>query len=171
MKRKLVVVTLVFLVLSVIAGAVSPSIELWWVNRGVDPGLLAIRRLRDLYKVDRFEQVLTEARKVEQEGRCGNYGPQILYLQWVTNRRLDRDKDAAAVQSEFLRLYPDHLLAADMHFADAMQLLATSDYPAAEAELAMIEAKYPDAKVTAKAKAIRQRLAQATTQPTRPRGT
>ncbi len=165
MKRKLIIVSLVFLALAMLGGGVSPSVEQWWANRNIDPGLLAIRRLRDLYQVDRFDQLLTEARKVEQEGRCGAYRPEILYLQWVSNRRLMQDKNATVIQADFLRLYPDHILAADMHFADAMQLLAASDYAAAETKLAMIETRYPDAKVATKSKEIRRHLTKAVTQP------
>ena len=158
MKRKLIVVTLVFLALAMVGGVVSPSIEQWWQNRGIDPGQVEVRRLSQLYQAEVYDRVLTESGKSRDDSRFRNYRPQILYLQWVTNRRIENAAEAEVINAEFLQKYPEHGLAADMQFADAMTLLAQSDYSKAAEKLAMIESKWPDAKVAVKAREIRGKV-------------
>ena len=159
MKRKLIIVSIVALILSAVAGGVSPSVELWWAQRGIAPGQRAVQRLSQLYQAELYDRALTQVQEKRDKPENAEYRPQILYIEWVASRRMDRMAEGSAVQREFLNTYPDHWLAADMHFADAMALLANSDYPAASAKLAMIQTKWPDAMVTTKAKQIRERLA------------
>jgi len=157
MKRKIVLVSILCLILSIVAGAVSPSIEQWWQNRGIDPGKVEVRRLSQLYQAEVYDRVLTEAGKSRDDARFRNYRPQILYLQWATNRRTEHAAEAEAIKAEFLQKYPENWLAANMHFADAMNLLASAEYEQAAEKLAMIESKWPDAKVAVKAKEIREK--------------
>jgi hypothetical protein len=159
MKRKIIIVSIVALILSAVAGAVSPSVELWWAERGITPGQRVVQRLSQYYRAELYDRVLTQVQEERDKPENAEYRPQILYIQWVASRRMDRMAEGSAVQQEFLKQYPDHWLAADMHFADAMSLLANSDYPAASEKLAMIQTKWPDAKVAVKAKEIREKLA------------
>lgn len=159
MRRKIIIVSIVAFILSIVAGAVSPFVELWWAERHIAPGQRVVHRLSQLYQAELYDRVLTQVQEERDKPQNAEYRPQILYIQWVADRKVDHSTEASAVQVEFLGKYPDHWLAADMQFADAMTLLANSDYPAASEKLAMIEAKWPDAKVTVKAKEIRERLA------------
>lgn len=159
MTRKIIIVAIVALILSVLVGAMSPSVESWWAERGVAPGQRAVQRLSQYYRAELYDRVLTQVHAERDKPDNAEYRPQILYIQWAASRRLDRMAESSAVQQEFLKRYPDHPLAADMHFADATTLLANSSYSAASEKLAMIQTKWPDAKVTAKAKEIREKLA------------
>lgn len=158
MKRRLLIVSALLYLLAIIGGSVSPRIESWWRNRNVDPGQLEVRKLVDLYEAEQYDQVLNEIDKVKDDNQFKNYRPQILYVQWVIDRRSRRDKDAKAIKVEFLRIYPTNPLAGDMYFADAVELLANGDCTAAEKKLAMIEHNYAKTAIAIEAKKIQLNL-------------
>ncbi len=130
--------------------------------RSIPPGQLEVQNLKDLYEAHLYDEVLGECDRAEHDVRFAGYEPQILYIRWATDRRTGRADQADRVQQAFLQRYPDHILAADMHFSTAMNLLASADYRGAEGELALIRDRYPDATVTSKAGDILARLRVAT---------
>jgi hypothetical protein len=101
---------------------------------------------------------LAESDRADADEKYAVYAPQIMYVRWVTNRQLSKSEESDRVRQRFLVRFPDHVLGADMHFATATDLLAASDYTAAEKELAFIEDHYPSAPVAKKARDICERL-------------
>lgn len=154
MTRKLVIISILGLLLSVMAGVMSPSIEHWWTERGIPPGQQMVKRLSQYYQAELYERALAQAKEERDKAENAAYRPQILYIEWVANRRIGQIEQTAVAKAAFLESYPDHRLAADLHFADAMTLLANSEYEQASEKLMLIERKWPDAKVTVRAKKI-----------------
>src|SRR4051794_39939276 len=112
-------------------------------------------RLKYLYVAHRFRDAAREAATYDADKRCKPYLPQILYLEWLTLRRLDRASDAKRAQATFFERFPENPLGADMYFADAMTAVAASDYDEALRQLEMIEARYATSKLIPRVKEIR----------------
>jgi hypothetical protein len=158
MKRKVVIVALVMWVVCAVGGGLWGRFEQYLHTRSIPPGQLEVQNLKDLYEAKLFDEVLGECDRAEHDVRFAAYEPQILYVRWATDRRTGRTDQADRVQQAFLERFPDHVLAADMHFSTAMNLLAAADYKGAEGELALIRDRYPSAAVSAKAGDILGRL-------------
>jgi hypothetical protein len=118
----------------------------------------AMLRLKYLYAAGQHAAIPAEAAAYAADPRCSGYLPQVLYIHWITLRRLDRQEEAKRVQAKFLEAYPDNPLGADMLFANALAALAASDYEGAVRILDVIEARYPDSKLLQRVKEIRGRL-------------
>jgi tetratricopeptide (TPR) repeat protein len=121
-------------------------------------GKAAMLRLKYLYQAEGFEAIAAEAEKYQKDKRCASYLPQVMYISWVTHRRLNRPEVAGRLKKGFLEKFPQHPLCADMYFASAMTALASSDYEEATRLLELVEYRYPKSRVFKKAKRIRERL-------------
>ena len=115
-----------------------------------------------------FDEVLGECARGERDPKYADYQPQILYIRWAAQHQLDKSDDAMATQRQFLDRYPNHVLAADMHFSDAMNELASADYRDAKLQLKSICDRYPTAEVAKKAADILRRLRAAVPTTTEP---
>jgi tetratricopeptide (TPR) repeat protein len=124
-------------------------------------GRAALMRLMYLYHADQFQKIIEEAPALLEDPGTKTHRPQILYIAWVSYRRENKMDDADRMEKAFLAAYPDYSLAADMHFARAMASLAGGKYDEASQALEMIQERFPDSSVAAKAKDIKSRLATA----------
>ena len=124
-----------------------------------DPGRLHMLRLTCLYKAEEYAGVAEEATLCLREDRYPRRRPQLLYLAWASSRRLDRTREADAHAADFLKSYPANPLAADMLYASAMSSLAQADYDGARTVLARLVREFPDARVSARAEKLLERLA------------
>jgi hypothetical protein len=124
-----------------------------------DWGKAALLRLKYLYSAGILAQVVREAPRYQADERCARYLPQIIYVSWVTNRREAHAEEADKLQKLFLKEFPDHPLAADMHFASAMAALAAGDYKEAQRLLDIIGKQFRRSAVFKQAMEIRDRLA------------
>ena len=121
-------------------------------------GRAAVLRLKYRYAHGQYARVRNEGRRIKDDPRLAGVRPQILYILWVTCRRQNDSAAARSIRDDFVQRYPENQLSADMHFARAMELLATGDYSKAGELLDRIVARYPRAGVARKAKAIRAKL-------------
>jgi len=119
----------------------------------------------DLYTAGRFRDALAYCAPAEQNEVAD--ARELLYLSWTIYRRTDQPVEAKRIQQIFRRRFGSDLLAADMSFSTAIDLVALGDYRAAVTELEQIEKEFPKAKVTLKATEIRMRLADQTERTTR----
>lgn len=118
----------------------------------------ALLRLKYLYNADNNAALLADAPKYRDDPRCTAYLPQIMYVQWVTMRREGKTEAASSVKDEFLANYAESVLAADMHFASAMQTLAAGEYDKANRLLDIVRYRYPTSRVAEKARSIQDRI-------------
>ena len=118
----------------------------------------AALRLKYLYGAGRLDEIIREARTYQADERCKPRLAEIMYISWVSQRRQNLPAGAEGIRKSFLAKFPDHLLGADMYFAQAMTALAASDYEEALRLLEIIEYRYPTSRILPKAKQIRQRL-------------
>ena len=121
-------------------------------------GEAAMLRMKYLYEVGMYSQILAEAEGYQQDKRCSSYLPQILYISWVTHRREDLSDQADELQKLFLERFADHPLGADMYFASAMTALAASDYDEAARLLEIIQYRYPKSRIIKKTREIQKRI-------------
>jgi len=128
-------------------------------------GKAAALRLKYLYEMSRFPDILQEAPKYQTDDRCKSYLPQILYTSWVAHRHEKQLEAADALEKTFLSRFPDHPLGVHMHFASAMDALAASNYEEALRLLKIIEQLYPDSKIMSNVKEIKERLEKSATIP------
>ncbi len=123
-----------------------------------DWGKAAMLRIKYLYEAADFKTIASEADKYKSDSRCNDYLAQILYISWVTHRRLNDLETAQKLKQQFLKQYSKHPLGADMYFASAMTAMASGDYEEADRLLEIVEYHYPKSRVQQKVKKIRDRL-------------
>lgn len=121
-------------------------------------GRAAMLRLKYLYEASQFEKVVVEFKPILSNPAAKGYLPQVMYIGWVACRRINDMTAADKVQADFLKQFPKHPLAADMYFASAMTSLAASDYEEASRLLEIVEYRFPNSRLQAKVKQIRERL-------------
>jgi len=121
-------------------------------------GKAALLRLRYMYKTKGFSDLLDDGTAYLADERCKPYRPQIMYILWVTHRRLGQSGPAKVLEEGFLHEFPKHPLAADMYFAAAMSALASGDYQEAERLLEVIEYRYPKSRIRSKVKSVQAQL-------------
>ena len=121
-------------------------------------GKAAMFRIKYLYEAGDFKAIANEAPKYCEEKRCQSFLAQILYMSWVTHRRLNQPDISSKLADQFLEKFPTHALGADIHFASAMTAMASGDYEEASRLLEIIEYNYPKSRTQKKVKKIRERL-------------
>ena len=121
-------------------------------------GEAATLRLRALYGAESFEELIAEAQLYSTDSRCKSHRPAIIYLSWVALRRAGRQADAGRAGEEFLRKFPSHALAADLHFAEALEAMVAGDYEEALRLLETVELRFPQSRVAERAREIKARL-------------
>jgi outer membrane protein assembly factor BamD (BamD/ComL family) len=114
--------------------------------------------LTELFDAGQYQDVINECESDESEPRYARSQPRILYIQWVAQRKLGNLADSDRTKDAFLEQFPNHTLAAEFHFADAMQLLVDQNYQAADKKLAAIETDFPTADVTRRCAETRKNL-------------
>jgi hypothetical protein len=114
--------------------------------------------LSELFNAGRYQDVVNECKSDESDPRYFESQPQILYIQWVAQRKLGNLGQSDRIKDAFLERFPDHALAAEFRFVDAMQLLVDQNYQAADKELAAIEKDFPTAEVTSRCAEIWKNL-------------
>ncbi len=124
----------------------------------LDWGKAAMLRIKYLYEAADFKTIASEADKYKSDSRCNDYLAQILYISWVTHRRLNDPETAQKLKQQFLKRYSKHPLGADMYFASAMTAMASGDYEEADRLLEIVEYQYPKSRIQQKVKKIRERL-------------
>ena len=123
-------------------------------------GRAAMRRLNYLYKAGQFDRITAEGDQFQAEPRCRSHLPEILYIQWAANRRMNRPLRAAALHQQFTSHFPNHPLTADMHYALAVTSLAEGDYGEAQRQLEIIAHRYRDFRLADRVQKMRERLDQ-----------
>jgi hypothetical protein len=118
----------------------------------------ATLRLRYLFEEHAFEQVVAEAIERVQDERCRECLPELLYIDWVANRRLLRFDEASELQKSFFEKFPAHPLGAELYYAAAMGLLARCQYTDALRVLRFIRHQYPESPFLPEVKRWEQRL-------------
>ncbi|MFA6133463.1 MAG: hypothetical protein WC869_05555 [Phycisphaerae bacterium] len=121
---------------------------------------VAVLRLKYLYESGQFTQILAEAPIYQTDERSKPCLAQIMYIAWVTYRHESKTKEAGKTQRQFLEMFPESPLCADLYFASAMEAVAAGQYDEALRLLEVIEYRYPKSQVFEKAKSIKQRLSQ-----------
>ena len=118
-----------------------------------------ICHLKYLYNDEQYQAILEISKTHDSSSRVAGYQPQIMYITWVSARRLGADVVAASTQKEFLERFPRHVLGADLYFDQAMQSLAQSDYSEAERVLSYILYRYPQSRLISRIERIQRQLA------------
>ena len=154
MKRKVIIVSGILWVIGVVGGAFWERAQYFIKERSITPGQREMRRLKDLYEAKLYDETLQTCARDELDQNFAAYLPQILYVEWAAERKLGFSDQAAFVQRKFLQRFPDHMLAADMHYSIGMEMLASADYEHAVGELKLICERYAATSVAAKARNI-----------------
>jgi len=124
-------------------------------------GKVAVFKLKALHGTGRLDELISQAETYDADPRCEPYRPSVLYLCWVGLRQSGNQAGAERVAEQFLEEFPLNALAADIHFAKAMEALASGDYPRASRLLELVEDRFPGCRVVDRAKQIRSRLERA----------
>lgn len=123
-------------------------------------GKAAMLRLKYLYGAGQHDAVIEESERYHGDDRAADYLPQVLYVTWVSARQGDRPQAAEQAKKLFVSKFPDHVLGADVYFAEAMESLARSDYDEAARVLEYIRYRYPQSRLIKRVEEIEKRLAQ-----------
>jgi hypothetical protein len=153
MTRKVIIVLLAALLLGSLWAYIEPILT----RLSQPPGRAELRSLCDLYNAGSLPRLLVDSKRDSADPRCEPCWPQILYIRWQTLRRLSQPAEADRLQSDFLRRFPHHPLAANMLWASAAASLASRDYQNADRILSLLCDRFPD---TSAADSARQALAQ-----------
>lgn len=121
-------------------------------------GRAAMLRLKYLHEAGDYPGVLSESPAYQKREAGGQYLPQILYITWVAARRDGSEAMAERAKNSFLEFYPDHALAADFYFADAVEALGRSDYDEASRILEYVAYRFPESRLTSRVEQLRARL-------------
>ena len=125
-------------------------------------GKAAMLHLKYLYSDKNYGQVLDASIKYQEDERTQNYLPQILYITWVAARLGNTETLAEVTRKQFVKTFPDHILAADMYFSQAMNSLARSDYQDCQRIIEYIIYKYPNSRLIKRVKEIKERITKST---------
>jgi outer membrane protein assembly factor BamD (BamD/ComL family) len=107
-----------------------------------------------LYAAGLFDQFRSGCQRAEGDRRYSAWQPQILYLEWVAERKLGNTEDGDRRRDIFLSRYPGHALAAGMYFEQAMRLLADGQYDSAKRRLATIVDDFPQSNIAREAQVM-----------------
>jgi hypothetical protein len=119
---------------------------------------IELGNLKNLYLAGRLEELLSRCGRAEHDERFSDRQPQLLYLEWVAERKLGNDMESGRLENIFLERYPREVFAADMYFEQAVCLLAGAQYQAADSKFAMIQNYFPHSKLAERAEQIRRQL-------------
>ncbi len=131
-------------------------------TKGNTFGKAAMLHLKYLYSGKNYGQVLNASVKYQEDERSQNYLPQILYITWVAARLGNAQTLADVTRKKFVKTFPDHILAADMYFSQAMNSLARSDYQDCQRIIEYIIYKYPNSRLIKRVKEIKERITKST---------
>jgi exosortase/archaeosortase family protein len=123
-----------------------------------EAGSVVMLRLKYLYAAKQFERIAEEAQRYQQDEQLALYRPRLLYMLWVSQQRLGQQLGATETEAVILRDYPDDDVAADVHFAHAMEALARSDYTEAQKILDVIIYRHPKSRLVSRAQELQKRL-------------
>jgi tetratricopeptide (TPR) repeat protein len=130
-----------------------------------DYGKATVLWLKYLYEGGQFEPILAVCNPSLKDKRCDRYQPQIVYIAWVSARRLNHTDRAKKLQDQFVAAWPQHALCADMYFAAAMSRLAEGKYDEAGKLLEIVETRFPKSPLAPKVRDIRARLDKTASRP------
>ena len=116
--------------------------------------------LAELFDAGRYQDLISECDSLQSEPQYSSAAPQILYIQWVADRKLGNLPESDRIQQSFLQQFPTDSLVAQFDFADAMQLLIDQKFQQADAKLEMITKDFPKTDVAARCAQIRKNLDQ-----------
>jgi hypothetical protein len=126
---------------------------------------IELGNLKNLYLAGHFEELLSRCKRAERDQRYADRQPQLLYLEWVTDRTLGNSPESDQVEAIFLQRYPRQAFAAEIYYAEALELLANGRYKAANDKFATIVTYFPQSALAAKSIEIRDRLLLSTARP------
>ncbi|MAE63526.1 MAG: hypothetical protein CMJ18_04580 [Phycisphaeraceae bacterium] len=118
----------------------------------------AVLRFKHLYEAGAHKRVVDDLDAFLEDERCRRARPQIMYVGWVAHRRRLERGAADRLMKRFLAEYENHVLAADMYYASAVDALVRSDYAEAARLLELIEFRFPEARVIEKVQRLQARL-------------
>ncbi len=118
-------------------------------------------RIKYLFRAEAYGQLNKEAAEHLADPRTSAYTPQIIYLHWLSHRRLGNRDAAAELRSRFIKQFPDHPLCADFHFAAALHAIAADDYAEAARHLEIIEYRFESSRIAPRAKDMQTKVAAA----------
>ncbi len=121
-------------------------------------GYLLFLRAKYLYDAKLYETIVHEYAHYQFDSTDATYVPETLYIIWVAHRKADSRDRADELKANFLKRFPDSILAADMYFSDAMSAMAHGKYDEAVRLLEIIEQRFPGSRILDKAKGIKVRL-------------
>jgi len=120
----------------------------------------AVLRLKLLFRTLEYDKVVKEADMYIATLRAEAALPSLCYVKWLALVRIGETQGALETRTVFLERFPEHPLAADIHFAIAMEDLSTGEYDAALARLEGIIEYFPQARSASRSKEIIERLSE-----------
>lgn len=147
------------------AGHVQPAADdAKWVldcpSAGEHHGRAAMLRLKYLYSAERLTEVVSEATELWNDDKCVEHLPQIMFLTWAAQRRLNQTKHAAATEQRVLARFPDHPLSADIRVAAAMSALTDGRHEEGMMQLEIIAHRHSSSRHMRTVKEMQERLRQ-----------
>ena len=122
----------------------------------------AMLHAKYLYEAGSYSEVISAAGRYLNTPSCRPYEPQILYLTWLSHRKLNDVAASRQLQDQILHKHPNHPLTADVYFSMAVTELSSGNYAAASRYVDIIETRFPSSRLVPRARNIRQKLASAT---------
>jgi outer membrane protein assembly factor BamD (BamD/ComL family) len=158
MKSKIVVVCVAAWVACLLGGWAWDRLVQHNLHGSIAAKQLGLQKLSDLYGAGLYAEIIHECDSMDADANYRSLRPQVLYMRWAANRALGCNQQAFQAQQSFLALFPEHPLAADMHYERAMDALAQNDFPQAETELRSVSICRPRSKLADRTTKILVRL-------------
>lgn|GEM_PF-2981674 len=121
-------------------------------------GRLVVLRMKYLYRAEDLGNLWQEAQAAREEERCQQVLPELLYVSWLTARRLNRQEAAGACSDEFLKRFPEHPWCADMYFHSALVACVSGDSGEMERLFGLVRERFPRSEASEDVKRIGERL-------------
>ena len=126
-----------------------------------DYGKAALRRLTYLYSAGRNAELLSAASALRTDNGRRTFLPEVMFVSWAALRR-ETVQRSGEVKRDFLKSFPQHPLAAEMHFESALDALKNADPERAVTYLRVIEESFPKSALLPQVHEVQRRLRKAT---------
>ena len=121
-------------------------------------GKAAALHLKYLCNEEKFTEVLNYSSSYQKDKRAEEYMPQILYITWMASRLSGANDLAILNRKKFIALFPDHILAAEIYFALAIDSLVKGDHDECLRVLEFIVYKFPEYRLIKKVRGIQKNI-------------
>lgn len=116
-------------------------------------------RLKFLFQAAQYEDLLADVHSFKADASAKVIMDRILYLEWITLIRINKDQDAKTIGDKLVKDYPQSQFTSEIHYHNAIQFLVQGKYDDASKELEIVELRYPDSSAAKQAKDMRAKLA------------